>query len=265
MIIIREEFITIPRGKYSVGLKEDFIDPLCDRLRDRSFKKEFLVAAMPSHPVIAGPVMIRKYLTTVDEYSEFIADTGYRTEAEQEGWGWVLLDGRWHKRAGVDWKRPFGPSGDVRSHDDGKFPVMQVTWNDAAAYCSWLSEKNERKVSLPQEVEWEIFAGMCGVATAMECAGERVFVYEPEEFLESVRSALCATTHCSVGIIWEWTEDWYDRYPGGHCGRDFGTVYKVLRGGSIMSHPVQRAREFRLRKCPTARSPYYGFRIAIHE
>ncbi len=65
-----------------------------------------------------------------------------------------------------------------------------------------------------------------------------------------------------IGLLWEWTDDWYEPYPGGIDMKDYGTVYKVLRGGSILSLPVQRTREFRLRKCPTARSPYYGFRIA---
>ena len=56
--------------------------------------------------------------------------------------------------------------------------------------------------------------------------------------------------------------NWFDKYPGGDDNDEFGEVYKILRGGSILSHPVQRTKEFRFRRCPTARSPYYGFRIA---
>jgi hypothetical protein len=40
-------------------------------------------------------------------------------------------------------------------------------------------------------------------------------------------------------------------------------VYKILRGGSLMSLPAQRSREYRFRRCPTARSPFYCFRVAI--
>ena len=34
-------------------------------------------------------------------------------------------------------------------------PVVGVSWNDAVAYCSWLSEKLERTFRLPTEAEWE--------------------------------------------------------------------------------------------------------------
>ncbi len=34
-------------------------------------------------------------------------------------------------------------------------PVVGVSWDDAAAYCQWLSEKTERLFRLPTEAEWE--------------------------------------------------------------------------------------------------------------
>ena len=30
-----------------------------------------------------------------------------------------------------------------------------ISWNDAAAYCEWLSEQTGKEYSLPTEVEWE--------------------------------------------------------------------------------------------------------------
>ncbi len=263
MILNNDEFIVIPGGEYPVGLSGDDLGPAYAAVRDDRIKKDFLAGAVPEHSVHAGPVMIRKFLTSCAEYARFVADTGYCTEAERDGWGWVLSDGRWHKRAGVDWKRPFGPGEEAWGRCGDTLPVMQVTWNDAVAYCAWLSAETGKTVRLPREAEWEVFARRCGVAGVRECAGGSPRRYGQAEYEKAVSDALRGGFSCSVGIVWEWTEDWYDRYPGGPDHRDFGRVYKVLRGGSLMSHPVQRCREFRLRKCPTARSPYYGFRIAV--
>lgn len=266
MKIISDEFIRIPRGTYRVGLPEDALDPVYDRVRDGSIRREFIAGASPAHSAEAGPIMIRKIMTTADEYSEFAAETGYLTEAEIAGWGWTMREGRWRRQQGADRERPFGNLSDSYGDYGGDLPVMQVTWNDAVAYCAWLSDKAGRVVRLPREAEWEIFAQRCGIAGAMDVATDSHALPDGTEgFLEAVRRAIQDGTGSSVGIIWEWTEDWYDRYPGGSAGRDFGRVYKVLRGGSLLSHPVQRSREFRFRKCPTARSPYYGFRIAIPE
>ncbi|TKG89847.1 formylglycine-generating enzyme family protein [Puteibacter caeruleilacunae] len=39
---------------------------------------------------------------------------------------------------------------------DGKrFPVVRVSWDEALAFCNWLSEKTGKKVSLPTEAQWE--------------------------------------------------------------------------------------------------------------
>jgi formylglycine-generating enzyme len=258
-----EEFITVPEGEYVVGLSGAVIDSAYCRVRNGAIKRDFLGGSFPEHSVSAGPVMIRTSLTSRDEFSEFAAETGYVTEAEKDGWGWVMQDGRWNKRAGADWQKPFGQQCANLRTEEGSLPVMQVTWNDAAAYCSWLSGVSGRAVRLPREAEWEIFARICGVDGAADCGGSPAPVSGTEDFLAAVAVAQRAGGRCSAGLVWEWTEDWYECYPGGHPHKDFGMVYKVLRGGSLLSHPVQRTREFRLRKCPTARSPYYGFRFAL--
>ena len=38
---------------------------------------------------------------------------------------------------------------------DENLPVVGVSWDEAAAYCQWLSEKTERLFRLPTEAEWE--------------------------------------------------------------------------------------------------------------
>ncbi len=39
--------------------------------------------------------------------------------------------------------------------NDIKFPVIRVSWQQAIAFCDWLSKKTGKKVTLPTEAQWE--------------------------------------------------------------------------------------------------------------
>ncbi len=261
MIFNESEYIRVPAGDYSIGLSATVLDRAAGALRAGAVKGEFLANSSPEHTVHVDEVFIRKTLTTYREFLSFAEDARYPTEGERQGWGWIWQDERWQKKTGVSWRCPFGTSDDERYRDNDNSPVMQVSWNDATAYCAWLSGRSGVPVRLPREAEWEVFARICGVPGMGEWAeGHRNPPVEAR-LLEAIREIPGPNGH-AAGLLWEWMDDWYDRYPGGSHHRDFGTVYKVLRGGSVLSLPVQKTREFRLRKCPTARSPYYGFRIA---
>ncbi|MBP7735289.1 MAG: SUMF1/EgtB/PvdO family nonheme iron enzyme [Spirochaetes bacterium] len=244
-----------------IGISADTMEKAFHALKDPAVKKEYIAGSFPQYGTSLETVYIRKFLTSCGEFALFIKDTGYLTEGEREGWGWVWREERWQKESKVTWLCPFGTIDDEQyRHDDG--PVMQVSWNDDAAYCSWLTAKAGFTVRLPHEAEWEVFARMGGVPGMEEWADGLVRVDGQVYVSEYIKRGEKPVDGDPAGLIWEWTEDWYKAYPGGKELRDYGTVYKVLRGGSHMSLPVQRTREFRLRKCPTARSPYYGFRIA---
>jgi formylglycine-generating enzyme required for sulfatase activity len=263
MMIPDNDLIKIPAGEYTIGLSNDSLESAYRLIRNTAIKQEFISSSFPAHAVHVDEVLIKKFLTTCEEFSVFIADTGHVTEAEKEGWGWVLFKERWQKRNGVSWRAPFGSLDDERYRAHGDMPVMQVSWNDAASYTAWLSVRIGKPVRLPREAEWEVFARLGGVAGAGEFSNENGAAAAPNGFVETIHQALDAGAHVSTGLLWEWTEDWYSSYPGGMESKEYGRTYRVLRGGSAVSMPVQRTREFRLRKCPTARSPYYGFRIAI--
>ncbi len=113
-----------------------------------------LQAESPAHNVqISRPFLIGKYDVTVGQFKKFVAETGYKTVAEKQGWGWVYDENKkhWTKRSGASWNDP----GDQVSDDH---PVSLVCHIDAEAFCEWLSRKENRRYYLPTEAQWEYAA-----------------------------------------------------------------------------------------------------------
>jgi formylglycine-generating enzyme required for sulfatase activity len=105
---------------------------------------------------------------TMEQFRAFVDATGYRTDAENpKGNGPGLIGGHgWnpekHKPEGwfpqYTWRHTGWPLSD-------KHPASNISWNDASAFCAWLSAKSDRKVRLPTVDEWER-AQRAGTTTA---------------------------------------------------------------------------------------------------
>ena len=108
---------------------------------------------------ITRPFYLGVYEVTVGQFRQFVEATDYRTEAERDGeggWGWTgkKWDGR---KPEFTWRNIGIPQPDA-------YPVVNVSWNDAVAFCQWLSGKEGRTYRLPTEAEWE-YACRAGTTT----------------------------------------------------------------------------------------------------
>jgi formylglycine-generating enzyme required for sulfatase activity len=260
-----EDFHAVPAGEYVIGIPRETALGI-SQPGINTLKRDYLLHSAPAHRRSLRACLISRFPVTYADFEAFADDTGHVTDAEREGWGWVAEDGRWMKREGVTWRFPFRDAADelCREHSR-RMPVFQASWNDAKAFCAWISVRTGKTVRLPFEAEWEAFAEAAGVPGMAEAPLPERCISSPDfsGYCEAVLESIDGRGFFPAGVLWEWCEDWFDAYPGGAPNREYGRVYKVLRGGSLQSHPFQRAREYRFRRCPTARSPYYGFRIAL--
>ena len=209
--------VYIPPGKFLMGSSESEVSRDKQEVQHEvELTKEFYLGV---HEV------------TVGQFKQFVRETKYQTDAERDGKGGYGPDaaGKFDKmNPKFTWKSP-----GFEQTDD--HPVVIVTWNDARAFCRWLSEKEKKAYRLPTEAEWE-YACRAGTSTAYWHGND------PEE-LAQAGNAADATARAkfpgwTIGIkgkdghaftapvgqfrknpfglfdmhgnVWEWCEDWYD-------------------------------------------------------
>lgn len=136
----------IPPGKFQMGSTPEELAELAKELQSGNapaFDKFVAQSSSPRHLVeITQPFYMGTYEVTVSQFQSFVDETSYIPSAERAG------------NARFTW-RSFIPETDL-----GRQPVCGVSWEDADAFCAWLSKKtssdNEQQAySLPTEAQWE--------------------------------------------------------------------------------------------------------------
>ncbi|MCK5506194.1 MAG: SUMF1/EgtB/PvdO family nonheme iron enzyme, partial [Thermodesulfovibrionia bacterium] len=103
---------------------------------------------LPSHKVYLDAYWLAKYTVTVGQFKEFIAETGYITDAERGKGSYLTNDD-------VRGPNPIGNWHTNLFDQADNHPVVSVSWNDAVSYCSWLSNKIGINFVLPTAAQWE--------------------------------------------------------------------------------------------------------------
>jgi formylglycine-generating enzyme required for sulfatase activity len=107
-------------------------------------------------PVPGTEVLFCKWETRVKDFEAFVNETGHDATARM----YSLKGGSWN-RNGDTWKAPGFAQGATH-------PVVGVSWDDAQAFCKWLTQK-ERKAGrlkagqeyrLPKDWEWSVAVGL---------------------------------------------------------------------------------------------------------
>ena len=174
----------------------------------------------PQRSVYLDAFAIDQVEVTNQRYLAFVTTTGHRNPPNPYG------DGALVSVTGIE-----------------HLPVVQITWYDAKAYCSWAKKR------LPTEAEWEkaargtdgrLFPWGNEPATSRRANFDRE--WQDENTLHSVGSLPGGDSPYGVkdmaGNAREWVQDWYDPEYYGHApdrnpqGPDKKGVVRSIRGGS---------------------------------
>jgi formylglycine-generating enzyme required for sulfatase activity len=166
----------------------------------------------------------------------------------------------------------------------GGRPVIDVSWEDAQAYCTWLNRAlglPSGTYRLPTEAEWEYacHAGTTGPFSFGGTISTDQVNYDGNYFYgEGVKGEFRERTvpvgslpangwglHEMHGNVWEWVEDTFGPYPeratDSRALEYSGSVHRILRGGSWNNDPIYCRAAFRGRDMPDLRIDGAGFRL----
>jgi formylglycine-generating enzyme required for sulfatase activity len=110
------ELVRIPAGEFLMG---------SDKIQDKLAEDD----ETPKHKVVLKEYLIGKTPLTNAQYLAFVKTAGHQPPDH--------------------WSQGAIPN------DKEQYPVVNVSWKDAMAFCQWASQVSGRHVRLPGEAEWE--------------------------------------------------------------------------------------------------------------
>ncbi|MCW8806735.1 MAG: SUMF1/EgtB/PvdO family nonheme iron enzyme [Rhodanobacter sp.] len=247
-------------------------------------------AELPQHEVnISKGFAMAQSAITVAQFREFVRASGYTPDSVKLGGASVYDERRGAMRddSSARWQD------DYAGHPAaGNLPVVNVSWNDAEAYASWLSQRTGKVYRLPSEAEFEY--ALRGGTTTRYWWGEG----SPQRLVENMTGAGDRSvsgrswSHAFRGYhdgywgpapvmrfaanpfglydidgnVSEWVQDcWHESYirapDDGSAWVNPGCSARVVRGGSWGSSPEQVRSAYRQGAISDVRSGRVGFRV----
>lgn len=194
------------------------------------------VYEQPAHVVRVTPFYIDRYEVTNEEYAQFIRQT--------------------RRNPPSHW-----PEGEYEV-GEATLPVVNVSWNEARAYCEWANKR------LPTEEEWEYAARgednrlyPYGNEWKPRFSNARETGLDKPQAVGSYPDGLSPFGVADLaGNVAEWTETEYLPYPGSKAAADNG--HRVIRGGGFKVPAREQTATDRYFDRPTVSYDFLGFRCA---
>ena len=211
---VKMELVLIPAGEFQMGSAESAEETAAFFKKNYfmdSLTADYFKAEHPQHRVrITKPFYLGTYHVTRGQFRQFVKDTGYKTDAKKDdkpgAFGFDLEQHSFTFNQGYSWRR-------TGFQQTDEHPVVSVSWNDAMAFCQWLSRKEYQTYRLPTEAEWE-YACRAGTTT-------RYFSGDDPETLAKVANV-------ADGVFWA-------RFPTWNTLRNTGLT---ASDGYVFTAPV---------------------------
>lgn len=188
---ITMEFVYIPAGEFIMG------SPLNEENRR--------IDEGPQHQVkISKGFWMGVYEVSNGQYQQFVKESNYDGERE----------------ANANYLRHILLTPDYNMPEEGSgYPVIWVSWNNARAFCEWLSVKEGKIYGLPTEAEWE-YSCRAGRTTELDIKDDGLFLKSSIGRASSMRGThpVGQNQPNTFGLydmydnVMEWCRDWYVNY-----------------------------------------------------
>ncbi|MHC4123067.1 MAG: formylglycine-generating enzyme family protein [Planctomycetota bacterium] len=267
---IKMNFTLVSRGEFMMG--------------SEALEKDRDPDEGPVHKVkISRPFYISTSEVTLAQFSLFVDETKYVTEIEKSGWAYIQDGKTRDKVKGATWRNPGFLQQDTH-------PVVCVSWNDAKAFCDWLSLKEGKEYRIPTEAQWE-YACRANRTTRYSFNGGDRALFEYGNYADSSTDFSWRDKDNNDGFrftgptrslkpnafglydmhgnVWEWCSDWYDKkyYSNSPSVNPQGPVkgkFRVLRGGAWYSSSRYCRSANRSNDIPSEGSTTSGFRVVLN-
>jgi formylglycine-generating enzyme required for sulfatase activity len=194
-VVDYNEMVLVPAGKCIIGGPAD--NPVTK-------------FSSPPHEVELKGFWIDKYEVTFEQFMQFVADSQYATKG--------------------NWRNYF-------NEDKPMLPVFNVIFDDAVAYAKWAKKR------LPTQEEWEKAASW-NPKEQKQCKFPWGDVWDPTKANTATRTLADIGkyagdvsfygVHDMMGNVYEWTDSFYDAYPGAKVkDKNFGIKLMVVKGASL--------------------------------